>query len=339
MNDREWYQDIPKGHTAMIYGEVSEIGPPRHVQAYFGQEAYEMLQMQIYMKELLRVEDEPDYLCWSPGFGLLWAAMEVLATSARFRSPQKNEKLQLEEIGSTLFATINKLIKARSRYGGSFDPEGLRYVGIEPSKIFARTAELLHPAVEVHHYADWTDLPTVEAPVISRSYQATSYAFRTTRDLCSWVFRSHCSLHGLWFSPAGDDHIINAHGKRLALFSLNTLCSEAKDRGYTLTPVSSERYSFGEHEFIAAFVLLRQFDRRQNLHFADLCSRHANFGIDGFSPSGVDDPIDWIQSKASHRGSHAGYIEPSPVPQSQMFNFGNEGVASKFKTYLERLVQ
>lgn len=124
-----WSLTECNSHAALLYGEIAEGETPCHVQTRFGQEVYETLQLHIYMTELLRVREDEAYTCWSPGFGLLWGGLEVVfgsTASGLFRKPAPP---RVEEIGSTLFATIDKLVKLHDRHCGSFNLDKVRFLG------------------------------------------------------------------------------------------------------------------------------------------------------------------------------------------------------------------
>jgi hypothetical protein len=266
---------------------------------------------------------------------MLWAAMEVLGQSARF--PRANPPgLVLEEMGSTLFATVDKLKKLRARYGGAIDPGSIRYVGVEPSHLFARTAELLHGDINITHVNDWKALaPQFGAHTLGRSYQATSYAFRNVYDLCSWIFRATASVHGIWFSRSGDE-VIHVHGKRTTFFSLERFCALARSNGFGVLPIASSRHTIGDHEFLSAFVMVHRFDHRQSLHFQELCERHANFGVEGFASKEAEDVVEAIRMRTVMSGTHAGFSEPTGQGSST-FDFESASVRRQFDDYLSKL--
>src|SRR5687768_7670289 len=102
----DWYQKTSDSYTALLVGEVSISKRPRVMRYLFGQQAYEAIQTYLYLDEMVRLRNDPDYICWTPGFPSLAVALELFrADGPRF-----------VEIGSTVFASIDKLQKLRNLY-------------------------------------------------------------------------------------------------------------------------------------------------------------------------------------------------------------------------------
>src|SRR5882672_5227289 len=165
----DWYQRESDSHAALILAEVKGDEPPGFVIARFGQEAYELFQTGVYIQELIRVRTDSDYLCWTPGFDIFYDLVSNFNTSM---------PIVFEEIGSTLFATIDKMEKMARRRHHALDGR-FEYLGIEPMMTFRHVAEMCHPTHAVRHVDFWRDLGPAAPLTVSRCYQASSYAFET----------------------------------------------------------------------------------------------------------------------------------------------------------------
>lgn len=325
--------------SALIFGEVTDGKPPKHVLVTFGQEAYETFQLHRYMTLLLRIREEGvhNYLC--PGFGLIWAGLEVLYGKAAAVSGEKCETACVEEMGSTLFDTIDRLDQLSICLGGTFDFKQVRFLGIEPCSLFARTAEALHPSNNIVHVQNWNELPSPAPYTLSRSYQATSYAFACVDELCDWIARSALSVHGIWFSLSGEDETITVFGKRLVFFSLDRLCEDLSERGFQVLPISSESYTLDTHSFLCVFLCVHRFEGN-HLHQLQLLCQEDRFGLPYSIYSVPEDPASWVRLNVIHKGAHAGYIEMDSIEYSNpMFNFGSGEVIQQFQKNLAAVTQ
>jgi hypothetical protein len=337
--DLGWYKHRPKSYTALLLGEVSEHAAPQNITVYFGKEAYENLHLSIYLRELLRIRDT-DHVCWSPGFGLLWAAMRALAGSAglrRFFAPRK--RVVVEEIGSSLYATIDKLVKLRARYGGKVDLRKATFWGVEPSLLFTRTAEELHREFDVRHVDRVGQLPQPDrgrTVTFGRSYQATSYAFDATAEFCDWIARARFSLHGAWFAVTPQERSIDVLGKRTTLFSAEETQRLLRAAGHAIYPLSSERYTFGAESFYSVFFAAHDLNRAEEGRLLALCDRHECYGVDRSRLAEVPDLGAWIRAQAVDRGEHSQFIANREADgrKSPTFDFNNAAVAAKFQEHV-----
>lgn len=332
----EWSTGLQKqteNCCALIFGEVSEGQLPRHVLVDFGEKAYEIYLLHPYLTLLLKIRDEGihNYLC--PGFGLLWAGLESLfGTHAAVG--REDFTPCFEEMGSTLFDSIDRLEKLNEHLKGNFSFNEISFIGIEPNSLFARLAELLHESNKISHVKYWSELGPAAAFTVSRSYQATSYAFSSVLELCEWVSRSILSVHGIWFSTSGEDTIVPVFGKQLVLFSLKSFLSTMKSNGFEVLPLSSEKFTLGKHEFICVFMCVHKLKGDLLYRFQKI-SENDFFGIPYSIYSPPENVESWIMGNMVYRGKHANYIESGKVDASNpMFNFGNEEVFRKFKNHL-----
>jgi hypothetical protein len=133
-----------KTKTLLLLGELDANGCPVSALAHFGREAYEHNMCAPYVRELLMVR-KTNYVCWSPAFEQLYAATCVFGGA----------DIQFEELGSTLFSTIDKFKKLDARYDGRLKVERIKYAGIEISQLLIDLAEALHSSEDITHYKTW----------------------------------------------------------------------------------------------------------------------------------------------------------------------------------------
>lgn len=239
---QEWYRGDTEAETALLFGEVSKGRSPPYIRAHFGQDAYELYQIGAYLKELIRVR-ATDYLDWAPGFRLFGdVAADLIG---------KHGRIGVEDYGSTLFSTIDKLDKLLGSAAASID-----YFGVEVSQTFCEMAEHLHPNRSVRHVSAWRDLPAVaDRPLLSRAYQATSYGIDTTEELAEWMSRAALSLQGLWISDGSPEKTVEILGKRVHLFDYDSLRSSLERRGRKIAALSSQRYSSRGSTFLSVWAI------------------------------------------------------------------------------------
>jgi len=274
------------------------------------------------------------YFCWAPGFGLPTAGM----VSSRNSWSLSSAKIVVEEIGSTLFATIDKLEKSCRSSGLSIPARSICYRGVEVSDLFARVSQLLHPQAQMTLFSDWKQLPPTErATTFARSYQATSYAFDDTPELAAWMTRASSGLHGVWLSLGNKDEEIKAHGKKALFFSIEQLCPLLNSAGFAVFPVSTERFVFAEKEFISAFVFVTDMNAAQLRRFFELCDKNADFGVAGLRGAERKDAAGWIKNAPAFRGTHAGFLTHDKRQTERPFDFTSEIVDRAFSAYLARL--
>ena len=124
---------------ALIFGEVGMGSAAACRDIWFGTEAYERYQLPNYMQEIIRIKTEPGYICAWGNFEYLYYALELLGSNA------------FVEVGSTLFASIDKLQKCRRLAGHNDEFGQVHFYGVEPSALLRQTAEILHTDAQLSH--------------------------------------------------------------------------------------------------------------------------------------------------------------------------------------------
>lgn len=252
MNEKEWFKCIPESATTLIFGEVFENRGPITTQVLFGQRAYEAFQVFVYLEQLLEVRNRPSYICWTPSFHMLYCG--AVAVSAK----------RVVEIGSTLFATVDKLKKLDRKFLPKL--RNIEYVGIEVSDFFCQVAMALHPNDRISHFRSINDVPGGNS--VSRNYQSSSYAFETTENMVEAMTKSEFGLHGIWFSTSDETEIRYVLGKRLTLFSIRDTVRLLIERGYKVKWVSRDLADrLGEYKYWEAWLIYYKFSPRQDHRF------------------------------------------------------------------------
>jgi hypothetical protein len=253
MTERDWYKGTPESTTVLAFGEVFADRPPITTALLVGREAYETYQTKAYLDGLLRTRSHPTYVDWSPLFSACYAG--ILVTGAE----------HVIEIGSTLFATIDKLDKLQRLSGAPH--LNCAFVGIEPSDLFRQLAEALHSGRPVTHHTDLSQI-VVPPRSVSRCYQSTSYAFETTADLIDHCAQFQFGSHGVWCSVDGQTRTASVLGKRLTLFSLPEFVSGMTTRGFRVEFVSACRSCYDEQfEFEEVWLLYHRFTAAEHRMF------------------------------------------------------------------------
>lgn len=301
----DWYQRESDSHTALILAEVRRDEPPGFIIARFGQEAYELIHTGVYIQELIRAKNDPDYLCWAPGFELFYDTVSSLKGSG---------PIVFEEIGSTLFSTIDKMEKMARRRGHALAGR-FEYLGVEPMMTFQHVAEMCHPTDAVRHVKFWRELGPAAPVTVSRCYQASSYAFETTGEFASWVARSSVSLQGAWFRPGAGEKTISMLGKRVQLFDYASFISLLRAAGRETAVISSELYTYKGEMFICAWLM---------------CFLTALSGHQGLCA--LDSPASLAPTNEPRE--HAGGLDASQGAGRATFNFDTVGLNSAFDDFL-----
>jgi hypothetical protein len=297
--------------TVLLLGELDDKGRPHSALAHFGSEAYEHYMVAPYVRELLMVRNT-DYVCWSPHFEHLYAAILALGPDpARF-----------EELGSTLFSTIDKIEKLRARYQGLTHQPTIEFAGIEISKLLIDLAETLHQTQALQHFPTWQSMPQTSAGIVSRSYQSTSYALRKTGDLFDWMSRSKFGIHGVWFCIDGGEVETTMVGNRLTFFDPDAFAKLAADRGIRTKVVKCEVFSHGHFRFAAAWVML---DRMSDAERSSMHSLLARWNI---SPAEAVCGLDHSDlGRQPFAGPHASF---AMVETGAPFNFFSADLMDRF---------
>jgi hypothetical protein len=296
--------------TALLFGEVDEEGCPTSALAHFGQDAYEHYMVAPYARELLMVRNS-EYVCWSPHFDSLYAAMLALG------------HVQFEELGSTMFSTIDKIDKLRIIHEALPQPI-VDYVGIEISRLLIDLAEALHEKQKPRHFASWQSVPATSTGIVSRSYQSTSYAFRNTRDLFDWVSRSKFGIHGLWWSLDGKEIETTMVGNRLALFDPDMFNRMALEAGFDVKVVKSEVFSHDGIRFSASWIALQRMTAPELAKMRYFCNEMRLNPI-----VSICDLSAAALAKQPYAGDHANFF---PVKSNTPFDFQGSALMTKFRS-------
>lgn len=332
-SDLKWYgggKEQPTSHTALILADIAPGQHPNGVIALFGREAYEAYQLQAYMREIVDLRKR-DYEPRSPGFGVTTAAIAALAHLG-------GGEVGVEELGSTLFATVDKLrLLERDLFSGGAVPSALpmSFVGVEPSDLLAETAIALHPTEKILHVADSRDLPPATDPTVGRSYQATSYAFTTTEDLARWIGRSRFSTHGIWVSETGRDQTITRMGKRMTLFAYQELVERLAAQGLRAHHHRSERLRLGEDAFCCTWIVVERLSPEERDAFHRIVREHPTLN-DASIESGAERGV--IPDVG--RQGLAFFTDPDDVAAARdrtTFDFSSRSLDAAFDAHLARL--
>ena len=333
MNDEQWYKGRPGAHTCLLFGEISELDYPQSVLALFGQEAYEAYQTYAYMTEWANLKTSK-YICWTPGFELLYAAAAVIQGSAPgFLRPP----LVLEEIGSTLFSCIDKIEKLERLHALGLKLGKIAWRGVEPSARFASIADHLHSRHQLTHYASADELPpATKARSLGRSFQATSYAFDTSGDFVAWLSRHRFSLNGIWFALEPTDQVATALGKRITLFGGADFRRALEGSQLAAYVLDARRWCLDDVEFVCVWLALSTL-RETELEVL----RRYLLRIDSKFASALDAPAsdltEIVNGCPAPPSPHAGFMfdrerdAGTQAATSQTFDFGLARSARAFR--------
>lgn len=306
---------MDQSRTVLLFGELDDDGAPQSALVHFGHDAYDHYMVAPYARELLMVRNS-DYVCWSPCFEHLYAAIVALDAGA----------VQFEELGSTLYSTIDKLEKLKSIHGGSRRSVEIDYVGIEISPLLIGLAGALHPNAKLRHYATWRQAPRSTPGLVSRSYQSTSYACRETEELFDWMSQAKFGIHGVWWSLDGVQREFSGAGNRMTLFDPDRFALLAREANIGLKVIKSETFSFGKIPFSASWIMLDNMS-------ADEARAMRSVLRELRLPS--PEPVCELSTAAlegrPYAGEHAGFI---PIRTGQAFNFFGAELLSKWSGFL-----
>lgn len=292
--------------TILLFGEIDVTGCPESALVHFGREAYEHYMVAPYVRELMMVR-KTDYICWSPGFELLYVAACVLGGG---------KQVQFEELGSTLFSTIDKFEKLDQQNSNRLQSKLITYAGIEVSTLLIDLAEALHAGIDLVHRNLWQDIPSTHRTIISRSYQSTSYAFETTEELFSWISRARYGIHGVWWSLSGQARQINGAGNQITLFDPDRFDELCANNNIEVTVLKSETFNLGEECFSASWVLVSRLTQAEAA-LMNALQQELKLTL----PPSVCSLSTKEISNRPHQGLHAGFI---PIKTGRPFDFSND---------------
>jgi len=250
----------------LLYAHIEPGRRPKMFAPSWGAQAYERYQIPLYLDEIRRVR-QGDYTCWTPGVQHLAVALQVLSGSSA--------DILFEELGSTLFASIDKLAKAKQELGLELDLGTIDFRGIEVMPMMSWLAEQLHPGYRLHHRASVGTEPVGTRCEVSKCYQASSYAFRTSQELAQWVSRARFSLQGVFFARGGGDRTVNLLGNAFTVFDRDEFCREMELRGCRLLPLGAANLDYDDT--IACdevFFISHRLTSDEYAAFEALCAQH-----------------------------------------------------------------
>jgi hypothetical protein len=204
-----------------LIGSVSENGGAPDVHgARLGREAYEAWHTHYYLEDLFAHRNDRT-LVGAP-LRLIDLAMRAIGGDA----------VEFLELGSTLFAAVEKLDNA-----ASLDPSprpDIRWLGVEMSDWLCRVADAMHPGRGLIHYPSWRDAPPAAVPRFTFVYSVGSYAFAGGHEYGSWIATtSRFAVLRERFS-LGRDIPGTLMGKRYKALSLTDLAAVARQHGKRL---------------------------------------------------------------------------------------------------------
>jgi hypothetical protein len=249
----------------LLYAHVEPGQAPKMFVPTWGADAYERYEIPRYLDELKRIQ-QTDYVCWTPGFEYLAIAVELLRPSSH---------VVFEELGSTLFASIDKLEKLKRRFGLAVDLTAIDFVGIEIMPMMTWLAERLHHGYRVEHFPSLPERrPAAGRAIVSRCYQASSYALRTADELAHWIASSRFSVQGVFFARGNGDWTTTLLGNTVTLFDLDAFCRAMDSRGVTLLPLTRGRLDYGDAlSCDEIFFIAHNLSAPELSTYNDLCAR------------------------------------------------------------------
>lgn len=219
-----------EGSACLIFGNITDSFPVCR-EVYFGEDAYSRKQLASYMEELLEIRKN-GFKDESGQFKRLVSLADTISADT------------LYEIGTSLFSTIDKY-----RTCGGKD---IHFLGVEPSYLLRETSKLIYPEAILYNYHNEVPMPTLKT--IGRSYQATSYAFKSTEELVQWISPMGASQDGIWFSLDDTERQYEIFSHQLTLFSFKEFISNIKSGGFSVEVYSAQRVSHIGFEFAEIFL-------------------------------------------------------------------------------------
>lgn len=321
----------PTGSTGvLILGEVFADKKPQFIQPFFGDDAYEIVTVAGYMRELLMVRNT-DYLCSSQGFRYFYPVLSFLSKT--------NQTVRFEEIGSTLYSTIDKIRKSEREFG-KLGFNSISFYGIEVSDLLINSAIALHPDEKIHHFKTWGEIPLEPSLAVGRSYQATSYAFKSTVEFANWLTRFRFSVHGAWFSMDGPEKKIRVLSNDATLFNLDLLTALLNERGHRLYIISSQRYKMTEDSYVLSWFVVENFSDVERSALADHLKEFDNFITEKADLTRPYVPAGDRGAIVDH-GTHCGALFPQDErycgDYPKTFDFSSLGMEQRFLVHLSKI--
>ena len=286
----------------LLFAQIESGQAPRIFPPLWGKTAYERFQIPVYLDELQSLR-ESAAVELTPEFLALACGVEILSRT--------RPTLDFEELGSTLFSSIDKLEILFRTHHLNADLKVVRFCGIEVMPLMVWLAGALHAGYDVAHHGHVTQVSR-KSPRITRCYQASSYAFASTEELIEWTATSAISGQGVFFSRGESDERVDLMGNPLTLFSLPAFHAGMTRRGFNLIPLRGNALSYDNLvECDEIFFLAHHLDGKERQEVGD---QYARLKAPG------DVPIDW--------GGHASVEALRPARLSRSKASGFRRVAS-----------
>jgi len=155
------------------------------------------------------------------------------------------------ELGATLFASIDKYQKCCEIYKGLNE---IQFIGIEPDYVLRNTASLLHGEYLPVQYCSTSDIDVIPMKSVGRSYQASSYAFESTRELVDWVTQFEASQDGIWFSTLDKDETVEIFSSTLTFFSFPMFKSLMLAKGFYINILTTQKVHHFRNDIYEVFI-------------------------------------------------------------------------------------
>jgi hypothetical protein len=197
------------------------------------------------------------------------------------------------ELGSTFFASIEKIDLCSRLIGRPIDRPAILFSGIEYSPFLRRSSTFFHPTDPIQLVTSAADWQRSRKTVFHVSRFVASYAFRTTSEFVSELTRSDAFHFIDVFNMGANDFHSWDLGLPITFMSLPQLIDELCEAGYDLyiTKVDPEYHAAGKQKAIVGRIFgirsqvaadLRYFDHFESFGgFASFMAARRVFKGDG----------------------------------------------------------
>ncbi|MBM3513183.1 MAG: hypothetical protein FJX59_05645 [Alphaproteobacteria bacterium] len=236
-----WYQLQGDSRTILLFGE-GVPGQIRHTErVLYDAEAYEAAQGYQYLKELIHLRGDTKKRLW----------VEFLCI-ADLLSQLKSAEFC--ELGSTMFASIEKIAVAEAMCSFGLKIDLVEFVGIEPSEYFRQVAALA-ARYPIRQYETFEAVPSPRHPRVVYSHFVGNYAFASAEEYVAWLRPSEAIIVAESFSIDGGDVETSVLGKRSTLFDHTTFMSALFAAGFRLSPYQYRKVDLRGIPAIQVFVM------------------------------------------------------------------------------------
>jgi hypothetical protein len=216
--EQEWTDSDFQAVACTLYGYVSETHSGLH-SLFLGKQAYERFLDSYYLEDLLGIryyQRAPEKFYYMLYLALLY-----------FR--RAKGRLDLTELGATLWSTIDKIEYCHRRLRLDLNLGEVEWVSIELSDYFRRLSELLHPNCDLTFYDRWERFLRRDCAV-AFSHLVTPYAFHDEDSVTSWLQRFGFCLWVNDFTLDATRHL-RVNGKRWTLLPLRSMLTRLRNAG------------------------------------------------------------------------------------------------------------